>query len=372
MKKIITCLLSICFCFIVMTGTVVAEDTESYLIGRKTVTSNNITFNVAFFSNGIELSSFYSTSVSADARRFTLEFNDSDFHANAGQYLTDGSYTQSPESYVYVTNDRIKQTYKMSYGYSGDRYNYSCSVYLALKTNRIVNDRDYIKINGEIISLADIVFSDLDTYYIEDDMVCQTPNYFGDINFDKTIDIEDAQLIMQYYTDNLVSKNVGTMIDYLKQRNIMTEQGFIYSDTAYHDSDLIQTNNEIALAIYKAAEKAIEDLITEGVVLVHGEAFGPLAIGCGIDVGGNNAITVAPASNADAETKFKYLVFRYCPYVTNLSNAQVQLNSNYEVQGVGVQDKNNYCGSYPKQMTVIAHDKLPLRTAASALSYGIS
>lgn len=134
----------------------------------------------------------------------------------------------------------------------------------------------------------------------------------------------------------------------------------------YVKKSKITSANSAAKSIYTGAQSAITDMNAEDA------AMSGLTTGSGIDVGGNSVVTTAPNSGDSALNKFKYRVYVYFTDAKKLSAAQVQLNSNYEVQGVGVQDKNNYCGSHPKQMTVDSYEKLTAKTAAAALSYAIS
>ena len=134
----------------------------------------------------------------------------------------------------------------------------------------------------------------------------------------------------------------------------------------YVKKSKITSANSAAKSIYTGAQSAITDLNAEDAELSG------LTTGAGIDVGGNDVTTTAPDASATALVKFQYRVYIYFTDATKLTDAQVQLNANYEVQGVGVQDKNNYCGSHPKQMTVDQYDKLTNKTAADALAYAIS
>jgi len=133
----------------------------------------------------------------------------------------------------------------------------------------------------------------------------------------------------------------------------------------YVKKSKITSANSAAKSIYTGAQSAITDMNAEDA------SMSGLATGAGIEVGGTSAVTAA-ASATDATNTFKYRIYIYFTDITKLTSAQVQLTTNYEVQGVGVQDKNNYCGSHPKQMTVDQYDQLTNKTGAGALGYAIS
>lgn len=133
----------------------------------------------------------------------------------------------------------------------------------------------------------------------------------------------------------------------------------------YVKKSKITSANSAAKSIYTGAQSAITDMNAEDAEMTGlGTA--------GIEVGGSSAVTTAPNTSDSALNKFKYRVYVYFTDATKLTAAQVKLNANYEVEGVGVQDKNNYCGSHPKQMTVDSYEKLSAKTAAGALAYAIS
>lgn len=134
----------------------------------------------------------------------------------------------------------------------------------------------------------------------------------------------------------------------------------------YVKKSKITSANSAAKSIYTGAQSAITDMNAEDADL------STLTTGAGIDVGGSSAVTSAPAAGASSLVKFQYRVYVYFTDATKLTAAQVQLDSNYNVQGVGVQDKNNYCGSHPKQMTVDSYDNLSAETAAAALTYAMT
>ena len=130
----------------------------------------------------------------------------------------------------------------------------------------------------------------------------------------------------------------------------------------YVKKSKITSANSAAKSIYTGAQSALTDLNAEDAELSGLNAFK----GNGATVKGTYT---APADNASADVKFKYRIYVYFTDLTKLSEAIVALDDNYNVSGVGVLDKNNYCGSHPKQMTVDSYDKLTAKTAAAACSY---
>ena len=134
----------------------------------------------------------------------------------------------------------------------------------------------------------------------------------------------------------------------------------------YVKKSKITSANSAAKSIYTGAQSAITDMNAEDADMTG------LTTGSAFSVGGTSGTGVTAASGAtNALSQFRYRIYVYFSDITKLKDAQVQLTTNYEVQGVGVQDKNNYCGSHPKQMTVDSYDKLTQKTAANALTYAI-
>ena len=130
----------------------------------------------------------------------------------------------------------------------------------------------------------------------------------------------------------------------------------------YVKKSKITSANAAAKSIYTGAQSAITDLNAED------ENMTGIASAT-IDVGGTSAVTAAPGATATATQKFQYRVYVYFTDATKLTAAQVQMDANCNVLGVGVQDKNNYCGSHPKQMTVDSYEGLSSKDAAGALAY---
>ena len=130
----------------------------------------------------------------------------------------------------------------------------------------------------------------------------------------------------------------------------------------YVKKSKITSANSAAKSIYTGAQSALTDLNAEDAVLTGLNTFK----GNGASVKGTYT---APADNANADVKFKYRIYVYFTDLSKLTDAVVALDDNYNVTGVGVQDKNNYLGSHPKQMTVDQYDKITGPTAAKACSY---
>lgn len=133
----------------------------------------------------------------------------------------------------------------------------------------------------------------------------------------------------------------------------------------YVKKSKITSANSAAKSIYTGAQSAITDLNAEDANM-SGIANST------ISVGGSSAVTSAPAAGAAASVKFQYRVYVYFTDATKLTAAEVKLDNNCNVLGVGVQDKNNYCGSHPKQMTVDSYEGLSAKTAAAALTYAMT
>ncbi len=129
----------------------------------------------------------------------------------------------------------------------------------------------------------------------------------------------------------------------------------------YVKKSKITSANSAAKSIYTGAQSAITDMNAEDAPMITLATF---QNGSGDTVGGKNgtSVTTAPANStstatADVVAKFRYRIYVYFSDINKLNNAWVKLTTNYEVQGVGVVDGNNYVGTHPKQMTVDKYDK---------------
>lgn len=384
MKRFMYLLVSIIITFMCVNIETKADEIEPYLINRFSFSDsvqgdyyNRFLYNVSFFSDhiNININAEVSCNRVPETLSFSLEFSDSEFVRSI-----DSDYVK-PSSYTYTSNNMIRERYSVismheqrsTYTTGGYyTYYYTSNIRLDKKNSAIVDDNDYITINSKSICCDGEAFSSIiNGFYAASNIIVQDPNHFGDINFDNKIDADDAQLTLQYYLTNLSNQNSGTMIDYVKSNGYDIDEEYLFNkddvDKKYNFKEpLIDRATEYAKKLYEAAKHAVYDLAVED------ENLSGLTTGSGIDVGGTSAVTSAPASGAAALNKFKYRVYVYFTDATKLTAAQVQLDGNYNVVGVGVQDKNNYCGSYPKQMTVDSYDNLSARTAHVALNYSMT
>ncbi len=132
----------------------------------------------------------------------------------------------------------------------------------------------------------------------------------------------------------------------------------------YVKKSKITSANAAAKSIYTGAQAAITDMNAEDAKLSDLDGWKADA-GKAIKVSGYTKD--APTGAADL---FEWRIYNYFTDITKLKAVVLKLDENYQVEGVGVEDKNAYTGSHPKQMTVDNYNKN--KTAAAALTYAVT
>lgn len=425
-KRFIACIIS---CIMFIGGlTVYADTVDSKILHRETVylessdykeitcnclfTENKITFNLMWENRKDAYNSAYNDyRYRADeygVPRVSIKYDDTKFNI---------STSANKYSFRYAEDNNIYEEYYL------DSRNYNISYLdielVPVQNDYIISDSDIFELAGVfntknrsytgnyvIIGCGEFAEYNVNQYIAASNCVVQSPSKFGDINFDGSIDAKDAQQLLSYYVCNLCGKDVGTLIHYTGNDKTSMKQDEIDAMFDFK-TVLIDNCNEFAERIYYLASKWVylsttgtatvcdipEDVSDDVIANVNRSvncydisAFGE----CTIPLGHSSGFRASPYGFIDPDSDAT-CTYSFCQkncstfdklryYLSATTNDEtlkytevlVKFNLDGTVQGVAVQDKNNYLGCYPNKMTLDNYNKLVLHNAQNALVYSYS